>query len=159
MSKIYREKTGKMNKSTTTEEMRTFCQRPGKQDEDGNPIYFTEQAHKNECDINHILMKYDKTGLITNVSKFEGHFGDISGQDFKQMQDQIATAKTMFNQLPVEIRNRFDNKPAELLTFMDNPENRNEAIELGIIRKDWTPETDGLGEHVKEGENIKKIEE
>ena len=48
------------------------------------------------------------------------------------------------------------NMEGELLHFMENPENRQEAIELGLINQAWTEETDGLGEHVKEGDNIKK---
>lgn len=159
MGKAYREMAGVVGKSTTSPEMRVLCQRPGKHDEDGHPIYFTEQAHKNECDINHILMKYDKTGLITNISRFKGTFGDISGADFKTMQDKIASAKSMFEQLPPDIRKRFDNKPHELLTFMDNPDNRNEAIKLGLIRKEWSVETDGIGEHIKDGEHKTEIKD
>lgn len=39
---------------------------------------------------------------------------------------------------------------------MEDPSNRDEAIELGLIDKNWTENTDGLGEHVPEGQNVKK---
>lgn len=156
MGKQYCELTGKKSPPTTDGEMRLWCQRPGKKQGDGSILYFTEQHHKKECDINYIVKKYDKTGLIQHISRFEGKFGDMSGADFQTMQNKVANALSMFEQLPSEIRNRFKNSPTELLSFMDNEQNRNEAIKLGLIRSDWTEETDGLGEHVKEGENVKK---
>lgn len=159
MGKIWRELTKQDGVPTTTVDMRIHCQRPGKSDSEGKPIYFTEQSHKDQCDVNNIIKKYDRDGLILHISKFEGKFGDMSGLDFKEIHDKVINAKLMFDELPSEIRNRFRNSPQELLTFMDDPGNREEAIKLGIVREEWTPETDGIGEHVKEGENIVKEEE
>jgi hypothetical protein len=156
MSKAYVEEFG--SKKATKKQMREFSKRPGKVDAQGNIVYMTEQAHKHECDVNHIVKKYDKHGLISHVSKFEAKFGDLSGTDFKSMYDKVTNAISMFQELPSGIRNRFDNSPAELLRFMDNPDNREEAIDLGIIRGDWTEATDGLGEHVPEGGNVTESE-
>lgn len=153
MGKAYREYAKMDGIKTTSDEMRLFCIRPGKVDKDGNPLYFTEQSHKDQCDINNIIRKYDKTGVITHVSKFEGQFGDMTGLDFKDCQDKVIGAKRMFDELPSPIRKRFNNSPYDLLLFMEDPGNREEAISLGIINPDWTPETDGLGEHVPEGGN------
>jgi len=158
MGKNYCKEMDVEGKPTTSEDMRIFCQRPGKTNEDGTPLYFTEQSHKRECDVNYIIQKYDKTGLISHISRFEGKFGDMTGLEFKAIQDKIANAQSMFNALPSEVRNKFNNDPSALLSFMDDPENRDEAIELGLIRNTWTEETDGLGEHVKLGENIKKAD-
>jgi len=157
MSKAFAKKYG--NGKYTKKNMRDWCKQPGRVDKEGKIIYFTEQAHKDVCDVNKIIAKYDKQGLITHVSKFEGKFGDLSGVDFKMMQDQVAGARSMFEALPVEIRNEFRNDPANLLSFMDDESNRKKAIELGLIRNDWTENTDGLGEHVNEGENIVKDSE
>lgn len=157
MSKKYREKYG--NRQVSKADFRKFCQRPGRSDEDGNPIYTTEQHHKRECDINEIINKYDKKGIISHVSKFEGRFGDMTGADFQSMQNQVATAKSMFEALPQNIKKEFDQSPAKLLEFMEDPGNREKAIELGLINENWTPETDGLGEHVPEGGNVSEPEE
>ena len=146
MSDAYLKKFGK--KRCSKKQMREHCQRPGTTDEAGNLVYTTEQHHKNECDVNQIIRKYDKTGLITHITRFEAKFGDLSGHDFKTMQDQVAAAAVMFQALPSEIRNKFDNNPADLLTFMDNPNNRKAAIEMGLIRAEWPESQDGLGEHV-----------
>jgi phage internal scaffolding protein len=154
MSNLFLKRFG--NKKINKSQMRSFCTRPGRKDKTGKNIYTTEQHHKDKCDINKIIKKYDKTGVITHVTKFEAKFGDMTGMDFKTMQDKVAKAKSMFEAMPSEIRNRFDNNPADLLSFMENPDNRDKAIELGLIRADWTEETDGLGEHVREGEQVKK---
>ena len=152
MSKEYAEEMKKKKKIN----MRVWSQRPGSKNKDGSIKYFTEQHHKDTCDINKVIQKYDKTGVITHVQKIEAKFGNLTGDNLKDMMDQVHNAVDMFNQLPSEIRTRFDNHPAELVRFMENPENRAEAIKLGIIKESWTEETDGLGEHVKLGENINK---
>jgi len=154
MSIAYAEKYG--TEKISKEEMRDWVKRPGKHDEDGKPLYTTEQHHKKECDINCIIKKYDKTGLINHVSKFEAKYGDFTGMEFSNMQNIVANANSAFQELPAEIRSRFKNNPKNLVEFMEHPENREEAIKLGLIDEKWTPETDGLGEHVKEGENVKK---
>lgn len=150
MSKEYCKKFGVHSQPTTSEEMRIHCQRPGNMDEDGNPIYFTEQHHKKECDVNNIVKKYDKTGLIEHIQRFEGEFGDLTGMDFKAMQDKVANAKSRFNLLPADIRARFDNDPQKLISFMDDPRNREEGITLGLIKKSTPEDLDGFGEHVLE---------
>lgn len=154
MGKLWREHNGIEHPATTGPEMRLMCQRPGKKDAEGKPVYFTEQGHKRECDVNEIIKKYDKQGLISHISEIEAKFGDVTGADFKLMNDKVANAMSMFEKLPAAIRKRFRNSPGLLLEFMENENNREEAIKLGLINKHWTPESDGLGEHVKLGENV-----
>lgn len=157
MSKAYAKKyPEKVKPSRTTPEMREHVQRRGTVDEDGNIVYLTEQAHKDRCNINSIMAKYDKNGLITHISKFESEFGDTTGIEFKQMMDKVASARSSFEELPSKIRKRFDNDPTKLLQFMDDASNREEAIKLGLIRNTWTEETDGLGEHNKTGQHDHK---
>jgi len=160
MSKIYDE-TYSYDVSIPDEKvlMRKHSQRPGKSDpETGLPVYITEQAHKDQCDINKIVPKYDKTGLINHISDIEAQYGDVSGLDFKMASDQVIGAQQSFDKLPSHIRKRFKNSPQEFLSFFDDPLNRPEAISLGLINSSWTDATDGLGEHVKKGDNIPKAE-
>lgn len=159
MSKEYREKTGKELEPSSSSEMRAHCQRPGKKNHDGSICYFTEQQYKDTCDVNKIIQKYDKHGLITHVSTIEAKYGDMTGADYKTAMDLVVNMRTMFNELPSEIRKRFDNSPEKYLTFMENPENRKEAIELGLINPNWTDATDGLGEHIKTDAEREKIDE
>lgn len=158
MSAKYCIESGEFSLPTTTDFMRILCQRPGKTDEFGKILYTTEQSHKDQCNINKIIRKYDNTGIISHVSKIEGKYGDMTGLELKSAMDMVIDAKNMFDKLPSEIRKRFRNSPEELIEFMEHPENREEAIELGLIDKNWTEETDGLGEHVLEGGNEKDEE-
>lgn len=155
MSKTYRQEKKMELPLITAPELRQFCQRPGKMDKDGKPIYTTEQAHKMQCDVNSIIAKYDKQGVIQHVSRFEADYGDMTGLDFKTAQDTVINAQKQFDALPSDLRKYFQNSPQALLTFMEDEGNRDKAIELGLISKEWTPESDGLGEHVKKGENVK----
>jgi len=154
MSKAYAEKF--KTKEATPLQLKNFLKAPGARDKDGNIQYTTEQAHKDACDINKIITRYTKTGLITNVSKIEAKYGDISGLQYKEALDLIINSKQMFKELPSNIRKEFENNPGKLLEFMEDPNNRKKAEELGIINPSWTPETDGLGEHIKTGENKTK---
>lgn len=155
MSQAYLDKFG--NKKATKAQMRSFCQRPGKVDEDGKPIYYTEQQHKDGCCIHNIIAKYRRTGLLESANRMEMKFGDMTGMDFKEMMDKVTAAKSAFEEFPANIRRRFHNSPEEYLDFMAKPENRGEAIELGLISKEWTPETDGIGEHITDSSMRKNI--
>lgn len=113
-------------------------------------ISLTEQHHKKSCDINTIMAKYVKTGLIDHVAKYKGTYGDATGGDFKAAQDLVAKQKSQFNELPAEVRQMFDNDPAkylELLVTEGGPERLmtalNPEIELEIpeIEEKPTEET------------------
>lgn len=97
-------------------------------------VSVTEQAHANECDINMIIARAEKSGMFP-VASDRGQFGDFSGIDFQSMQCKIAAAKQAFMALPVAVRTRFSNDVGELLSFLDDVRNRDEAIKLGLIAK------------------------
>jgi hypothetical protein len=126
-------------------------------DKDGRPKYVTEQSHKKMCDVNNIIRKYDKTGLLTHVSNMEYRFGAMSSMDFKQMNDQIAEFKSNVEALPSSIRKELGVTPMNVLKWFEDPKNRDRAIELGLISNLWTEETDGIGERIRsEAERVKK---
>ncbi len=98
----------------------------------------TKQSFKKETDINNIMAKFVKTGIISPeaLSKRQATFADVSEiGDFQECQNQIQEAHAAFMTLAPQIRARFENNPAALLDFMKEPQNREEAIELGIISK------------------------
>jgi len=153
--KAVKDNSGKALSKAKSKEMYTHKPRVHA---DGKPKYFTEQAHKNKCDINSIIAKYNATGLLTHVNTFEAASGDLTQTDYQTMLNKIITAKEEFSDLPSNIRKRFGNDPGQLLGFMENPNNRKEAEELGIINPAWTEETDGLGEHITD-DSQRKIKE
>jgi len=100
----------------------------------------TDTSQKAACDINNIMKKYAKTGVITHVTSAVPQFGDISHLgDYQASLNQIRHAEDLFEQLPSRVRERFKNNPADFMTFMSNSKNYEEAVTLGLaIRK---PET------------------
>lgn len=96
----------------------------------------TKQSFKEECDINNIMSKYQKTGLLDFVNEHEAQYGDATGIDFQEALETVRSAQEMFADMPSSVRRRFDNDPAAFLEFVNNPDNRDEAVELGLIKAD-----------------------
>ncbi len=101
-----------------------------------NDIVLTKQSFKKEADINHIMARYVKTGLMSPeaLNLRQNNFADVAQiGDFQSCQEQLLEAEKAFMTLAVDVRTRFNNNPAELLDFLTIEENREEAQELGII--------------------------
>lgn len=104
----------------------------------------TQQHFKEETDINNIMAKFAKTGLVDHVNNIQGAYGDFSTvQDYQLHLDQVMAADAAFMALPSGIRRRFDNDPAHLLAFLQDPRNRDEAIALGLVEPAPPPEPKG----------------
>lgn len=104
-------------------------------DSEGKPLapVLVKQGFKQDCDINAIMKRYRKTGVLDHVSRVAARYGDFSSVvEYREALDKVLEADNAFAALPAELRKRFDNEPAKLLEFMDNPANLKEAIELGL---------------------------
>lgn len=137
MSKAFYDKYG-MEKQTR-ETIREFVRLSCPHDEDGKPIYITEQEHLKECDVNLIIKKYDATGLISHVNNMEAMYGDIKSMDFREALELQKKVGEDFLKLPSDIRRIFGNDPANYLAFMEDPSKRQESIELGLRPMDVKP--------------------
>lgn len=92
----------------------------------------TQQQFKEECDVNSIMDKYRITGTVpTRLNAQYGDFSEVS--DYLSAQNTILSAQEQFDSLPSNIRKEFDNSPAKMLEFIHNPNNRERAIEIGLI--------------------------
>lgn len=94
----------------------------------------TKQAFKEECDINQILARFKKTGVLDFQQKHQAQYGDCTAIDFQNAQLLIAEANGMFAAMPSALRSRFDNDPAKFLAFVNDKRNRNEAEDLGLLK-------------------------
>lgn len=93
----------------------------------------TKRSFKNECDINIIMSKFEKTGLISHHNAQQGQYGNFIGApDYHHAMNLIIQANEMFASLPSKIRARFNNDPSEFLSFAQDPENTEEMIKLGL---------------------------
>lgn len=101
----------------------------------------TKPEFKSECEIQNILNRYAKTGAV-NVNLASPRYGDFSSVgDYQQALNLMINAESMFSSLPADIRKKFSNDPVEFLEFVNNEENREEAISLGLFAADEKVET------------------
>ncbi|AXL14705.1 internal scaffolding protein [Microviridae sp.] len=116
-----------------------------------------KQSFKAECDINNIMKKYQATGLITHTQKVQGAYGDFTNvTDYHSSINRVNEAHAAFMQLPAKIRKHFDNDPAQMLAFIDDPSNYEKAVELGLLPK--TSDIAAEGGQSKPAEPLKAVE-
>lgn len=82
------------------------------------------------------MKRYEETGNRGEQTNVRPKFGDFSEEfDFRKAQETVIAAAEAFAASPSRVRKRFNNDPAELLEFVMDEKNREEAIFLGLIEK------------------------
>lgn len=109
----------------------------------------TKQAFKEECDINTIIERFGlgyqlPEGGITNP--VWGQDWTDAVPDFHTAVNKIAQAGEAFDALPAHVRARFHHDPGELVDFVSQKSNLEEARKLGLVPpapivKEETPPT------------------
>lgn len=94
----------------------------------------TQQAHADDCDINTIVRRFGLTGELPQSLNMPA-YGDFTGVvDYHSALELVRHAESEFMQLPAELRVRFAHDPAQLMRFLDDERNRDEAVKLGLIK-------------------------
>lgn len=103
----------------------------------------TEQHHKRDADINHIVAKAAKTGIWPQKVQPDV-FADVSEVgDFQSALAIVSNATNLFESLPAIVRDRFRNNPADFVAFATDPQNGPELVKLGLAKlrpKETPPE-------------------
>lgn len=103
----------------------------------------TEQQHKGACNINQIVARARKSGYMPGT-KMGGMFGDFTNvSDYLESRNKIMAAEKTFMSLPPDLRLRFKNSPAEIIRFLEDEKNYDEAEKLGLVRKAQTGQDGG----------------
>lgn len=106
----------------------------------------TKQSFKDETDINKIVAKYVKTGLMDYVNKNPGTYSDVSDvANFQDSLNIVRKGRELFDALPADLREEFANDPARLIAFLDDPKNLDKAVELGLVKKPKKPASPAAG--------------
>lgn len=115
------------NKDGLVIKVRTYNYEPSK----------TQQQFKDAHDINNIMKKYQKAGISYNhLPAPTGTYGDFTNLKSYQESVQAAIdADSAFMTLPSSVRKRFNNNPQELFDFLNDKQNYDEAVKLGLIEK------------------------
>jgi len=94
----------------------------------------TQTQFAAECDVNNILKKYRNTGMLNHVMKTQGNYGDFSSvDDYQTTLHKLTTAQDNFLALPSELRSKFNNDPANLISFINDPKNYDDSVKYGLI--------------------------
>lgn len=107
----------------------------------------TEQSHKAACDINNIMARYTKTGTLDHVRRYEGQYLDLPPCDYQQSLLNVAEAKSMFEELPSQLRRHFANSTQNFLEFCVNSDDPSTA--LGAIAEEYRKQALGIDENVE----------
>lgn len=92
----------------------------------------TQQHFQPECDINNILSRYSQTGVLPE--KQGAFYADFSsGLDFRETVDFLRSTQEDFLALPASTRAHFNNDPAQLIDFVNNPSNHSRFAEVGLL--------------------------
>lgn len=95
----------------------------------------TRQSEMRNADINLIMAKYEKTGVLPPATR-EGFFADVSQVgDYRDALNRVERADKYFLHLPAAIRKKFDNDPAAFLDYVSDKDNLAEIEEMGLIAK------------------------
>lgn len=108
----------------------------------------TQQHKAADADINNIVNRHMRNAqpgqrIGNPQATRQPRFIDVSAVDFQQMLDKVCDMQNQFAGLPSRIRGKFRNDPYQMLRFVDNPNNRDEALRLGLI----TPTEEELVRH------------
>lgn len=115
-------------------------------------LLFTEptlaqQQFKDDCDVNVIVSRFVKTGQLPQVTA-QAMYGDFldAPQSYQDALNAVINAQDGFDELPAKLRERFQNDPYELLKFVSDAKNRDEAVSLGLIEKAPPAPSEGVPE-------------
>lgn len=101
----------------------------------------TQQHHAKSADLNEIVRRFGITGRnIPQAAADPRYYGDFSqATNFREALDRVRAAQEHFESLPAAVRERFANDPVRLHSFVMAPENAEEAVKLGLLKRRTVP--------------------
>lgn len=120
---IYKRKNGRLGQSVSFH------------DADGKPYEkpLTDQSFKDETDINIIIDRFKRAGTVPAAAASDLHYIDFTEvTNFQDAMIKVFEAEDMFNTIDAKIRYRFDNDPGKFLAFIDDPNNAEELVKMGL---------------------------
>lgn len=120
-------------------------------------VPLTQQSAAGECDMNEIMRRAMAGAAVQHVNPAAPVYGSLIGQgDLRDAMNLVVEANRLFMELDPFVRKRFDNDPAKLLDFVSDPQNREEAGKLGLLKPVEAPKVDESLETLKSIDNSLK---
>lgn len=103
----------------------------------------TRQEFAEECDVNKLMERYEKTGIISHMNPTPAQYldlGDASALDLMSAMNTLNAATEAFMSLPAKVRAEFDNDAMAFVEFAEKADNRDQLEEWGLLKpKDKDP--------------------
>lgn len=117
----------------------------------------TQQQHKDEVDVNKIMEKYVNRGVEPPFVS-GGRYGDFTDVvTYQEAMNKLLDIQERFEALPAPVRDRFQNDPEQLVAFVDDEKNREEAVKLGLIPRKADPAATGQTESAGQGAAVQNV--
>lgn len=102
----------------------------------------TQEGPALDCDINVIVRRFGIDNEVMPTAVMDPrYYGDFDMDlSLGEALLRIDEASSRFSALPVAIRNRFDNSPAKLWSFVNDPANADEAVRMGLLSRQVAPQ-------------------
>lgn len=104
----------------------------------GDATSMTNQSDKDGTDLNILVGRMTAAELrdLPPIDPaFYGDLGEVATMDLQDVMDRVKDANDKFMALPSKIREHFDNNPGKLNKFLNDPNNLDKAVDLGILRR------------------------
>lgn len=89
---------------------------------------------RDDCDINKIMARFTKTGLITHLNTAQAAFADVSELgDYTAIHNRLLAAQEAFMSLPAHIRKDMDHDPSKFEAYLADPENADKLLKAGLL--------------------------
>lgn len=93
-----------------------------------------KQSFRKETDVNLIINRFEKTGLLTPVDSRPPFYMDVSEVgDYRSALENVRRADALFMALPSPVRAEFGNDAAAFLDFCTDPVNEDRMREMGLL--------------------------
>lgn len=94
----------------------------------------TVQSDADLADLNKIIARYKKTGIVAGLNEAQGQFLDVSQhQDFAEVMRTARAAEMEFMKLPSKVREEFGHDVANWLDAAFDRDKREALVDSGVI--------------------------
>lgn len=93
----------------------------------------TKQEFRDECDLNALMKRYEKTGVAPAGRVGVPQYFDASEvPDFHSAMQIMVDAENEFMRLPASVRKQFGNDPTAFIEYATDPKNIDQMREWGL---------------------------
>lgn len=95
----------------------------------------TQQSFREDADINVLAKRFGLTDVPLGPIDPSAFRDTTHDPDLRQVLEYQRTARDEFMRLPAKLRRRFHDSPQELWDFIQDPENQEEIVRLGLLTR------------------------